>query len=103
MNQNEKSVKLQEAVQSTNPQAAGRLIVEMVLDADEDTAEIAADFIENEVGRFDWVNNWQVIKAKEDPVAKVQSYLTAYGLVADAQKIADAVDQMAAENPGRWK
>lgn len=103
MNQNRKTFKLQEAVETADPRVAGRLIVEMVLDADEDTTEIAADFIENEVGRFDWVNNWEVIKAKEDPVAKVQSYLDVYGLVADAGKIVAAIDQMASENPGRWK
>jgi len=103
MNQDEKTFKLQKAVETADTRIAGRLLVEILLDADEDTAEIAADFIENEVGRFDWTNNWAVIKAREDPVAKVQSYLDAYGLVADARKIVDAVDQMAAENPGRWK
>jgi hypothetical protein len=103
MNQNEKMAKLQEAVETADPRRAGRLIVELLLDADESVADIAADFIENEVGRFDWVNNWQVVRSKGDPLGKVQAYLDQYGLVADAQAVVDAIDQLAAENPGRWK
>lgn len=101
MNQNKKAFKLQEAVENSDPRIAGKLIVEIVLDADEDIAEIAADFIENEVGRLDWVNNWRVIKAREDVLAKVQSYLATYGLTVDAQEVINTVDRMAKENPGR--
>ncbi len=103
MNQNEKAFKLQNVVESGDARTAGRLVVELLLDADEDTAEIAADFIENEIGRHDWANNWSVIKAKENPLARVQAYLTNYGLVADPRKIVAAIDQMVAETPGRWK
>lgn len=101
--QNEKRAKLSRAVESADPKVAAAVIVEMMLDFEEDTAEIAADFIENEVGRFDWVNNWQVIRGREDPVAMVQAYLARYGLVANAQEIVNSIDQMAQDNPGRWK
>ena len=99
----DKNKKIQEAVENSNSQIAGKLIVELLLGADEDVAEIAADFIENEAGRLDWVNNWRVIKGRGDALAKVQSYLNTYGLVADAQEIVNTLDRMAEENPGRWK
>lgn len=103
MKQNEKAAKLQEAVESADLRRVGQLIVEIILDADESVEDIAADFIENEVGRFDWVNNWNLIRSREDPVAKVQTYLDQYGLVADAQGVVEAIDRMAEVNPGRWK
>lgn len=99
----EKFTKLRQAVESTNPREVGRIVVETILDADEDVQEIAADFIENEVGRLDWVNNWEVVKSKEDPVAKVQRFLSAYGLTANAAEIVSVIDSMTKENPGRWK
>ena len=101
--QNEKIARLQAAVEAPDNRTMGGLIVELLIELDEDPAEIAVDFIENEVGRLDWTANWQVIKEKEDPLAKVQTYLRDYGLMADAQEIVNIIDRMAVENPGRWK
>ncbi len=80
-------------------------IVEALLEEPETTPneEIAADFIENEVGRFDWVNNWQAIKKRGDPVARVRAYLLLYDLRANPVEIVNIIDQMAQNNPGRWK
>lgn len=103
MDQNEKLEKIEAAVQDRDLSRVAVLVVEMVLDAEEDVTEIAADFVENEVGRFDWVRNWEVIKEKEDPVAKVQHYLLTYGLMADAREVVNIIDQMARTNPGHWK
>lgn len=96
---------LRAATESGSRVDTARLIVEVFL-ADEDTdtvAEIAADFMEDEVGRFDWLTNWQVIRGREDPVAKVQAYLSEYGIAANAQEIVNYIDRMVTENPGRWK
>lgn len=93
--------KVRQAVESKDPVPA---IVEEILDTEEldSSEEIAADFIENEVGRFDWVNNWATIKAEGDPVAKVRAYLLIYDLRADPVKIVNIIDQMAQNNPGKW-
>ncbi len=101
--------KLGRAIESKNAQTAARLLVEILLDQGEDEAEteliqdVAADFIENEVGRFDWLRNWGVIRSQGDPVPKVQAYLDTYAITADARKIVAEIDRMAVENPGRWK
>jgi len=103
MEQNEKRSRIEEAVNDPGLQKAAALIVEVVLDDTEDVADIAADFVENEIGRFDWVNNWSVVRGKRDVVAMVQQYLTKYGLTADPVAVVAQIDQMASENPGRWK
>jgi len=96
---------LRAAMESGSRVDTAQLLAEVLL-ADEDTdtvAEIAADFMEDEVGRFDWITNWQVIREREDPVAKVQAYLDEYGIAANAQEIVNYIDRMVTENPGRWK
>lgn len=97
--------KLWQAVESKSDRFTAKMIVELLL-SDEDvesTQDVAADFIEDELGRFDWMNNWRVIREREDPVAKVQAYLDTYGIVADARQVVDYIDQMTVKNPGRWK
>jgi hypothetical protein len=93
--------KVRQAVESKDPVPA---IVEEILDTEEPDSpeEIAADFIENEVGRFDWTNNWAAIKAQEDPVAKVRAYLLIYDLRGDPVEIVNIIDRMAQNNPGKW-
>jgi hypothetical protein len=110
MDKNRKLAKLRAAVESVDPGAAARLIVETILEAGQfqgpeypDPEEIAADFIENEVGRFDWMVNWNKIKSKGNPVHKVMDYLETYGIDADPEEIVDIIDQMVIDNPGRWK
>jgi predicted nuclease with TOPRIM domain len=99
----EKFNRMRAAVESTDPKQTARMIVETLIDYGEDAEEIAADFIENEIGRLDWVNNWSVIRKTRDPVAMVQDYLTRYNLAGNAQEIVNIIDQMSARNPGRWK
>jgi hypothetical protein len=100
---NEKSTKLQEAVESPDLAVAAQAIVEVLLDDEVSVTDIAADFIEDEVGHYDWINNWNVVRSRTDPVQMVQEYLDRYGLVADAQAVVNVIDGMAKNNPGRWK
>jgi hypothetical protein len=97
--------RIRRAVESADPALTARLIAEAVLELDdsEPVAEIAADFIENEIGRHDWVNNWQLIRDRQDPVQRVQQYLDEYAIAADARQIVDHIDRMARLNPGLWK
>lgn len=100
---NEKATKLQEAIDSPDLAVAAQAVVEVLLDDEVSVADIAADFIEDEVGHYDWVNNWNVVRSRKDPVRMVQEYLDRYGLVADAQAVVNVIDGMAKNNPGRWK
>lgn len=100
MDKNQKRLKVQEAVESDHP---GQIIMELLLDADEDVGDIAADFIENEVGRFDWRNNLNVIKSRGNLLQMVQHYLQTYGLAANPQAVVDRIEQMAIQTPGSWK
>lgn len=93
---------MQKAVEAQTPRETGSAIVEVMLDS-EPAEEIAADFIENEVGRFDWVNNWRTIREREDPVQKVRAYLLLYDIRANPEEIVNIIDRMAQGNPGRWK
>jgi len=103
VNQNKKAERLQKALEDISCRSAGKLVVETLLNADEDAIEIAADFIEDEVGRFDWQSNWKTLKSKVNIIDKVQAYLKNYGLTANAQEIVNIIDSMSADNPGRWK
>lgn len=81
-------------------------IIEHVLNEeheDENLADIAADFVEDELGRLDWMGNWNLIRSRENPVQRIQSYLDTYGISADATQIAAYLDKLVASNPGRWK
>ena len=69
-------------------------------DSDQD---IASDFVENELGRFDWVANWKVVKQTEDPAARVKAYLDMYQIAADPLRIVAYIDRMAESNPNRWR
>lgn len=100
---NEKSTKLQEAIESPDLAVAAQAVVEVLLDDEVSVTDIAADFIEDEVGHYDWVNNWNVVRSRKDPVQMVQEYLDRYGLISDAQAIVNVIDEMAKNNPGRWK
>lgn len=93
------------AVESDDPVLTARLVAEALIEMDdsESVAEIAADFIENEVGRLDWINNWSVVREREDPVAMVQLYLDDFDIVADPVKIVEYIDRLARVNPGKWK
>jgi hypothetical protein len=96
--------RLRRAAESTGPETAA-LMVDLLLEEEdaEPIEEIAADFIENEVGHYDWVNNWPVIRNRGEALAKVQTYLDTYGIRADARLVVDEIERMLVENPGHWK
>jgi hypothetical protein len=64
--------------------------------------DIASDFIENELGRFDWVENWKLVKQDGSAVDRIEAYLSAYGIDVDPQEVAGYIDRMEDKNPGRW-
>lgn len=67
-----------------------------------DTADLAATFMEEEVGRFDWADNWPKIKAAGTAHQKVQDWLSALQIEHDPNEIVTYLDGMVAERKGRW-
>lgn len=68
-----------------------------------DLENIACDYVENEVGRLDWVNNWNVYKQKHNVVENVSTWLQSLGLNADPDAVIRCIDLMAETRPGKWQ
>lgn len=83
--------------------AISEAIVERIVELDDQPVEeIAADFVENEVGRFDWLQNWTLYKEKHDAFVKVRKYLSNHRINARPEEVIGEIDRMARSNPGRW-
>lgn len=66
--------------------------------------DLAADFIENEIGRHDWVNNWKSWQKKHpDHKERIRGWLERLGEPHDPQDIIDAIGRMVILTPGKWK
>lgn len=64
--------------------------------------DVAADFVEQEVGQHDWVRNWQQMRAAQDPVERVSSWMQGYQLRLDPAELVQRLDDMAALG-GAWR
>lgn len=67
-----------------------------------DTEDLALTFMEEEVGRFDWKNNWPKIKAAGTARQKVQDWLTALNVEHSPDEIVSFLDGMVDNRAGRW-
>lgn len=67
-----------------------------------DIDDLAATFIEQEVGRYDWKNNWTVYKSKPNLAGRVQAWLDMLNVRVGASELIAAVDQLVSRNTGRW-
>lgn len=69
-----------------------------------ETDDIAADFVENELGRHDWMNNWPKYKAKHGDVrGRIATWLANAGHVAEPEEIERTIERMMLTRPGRWR
>ena len=69
-----------------------------------ETEDIASDFIENEIGRHDWQNNWPAYKAKQPNLrGRIATWLANAGYVAEPEEIERTIDQLILTRPGRWR
>ena|ERR1051326_3173541 len=66
------------------------------------TANLACDYVEGEVGRYDWERNWAEQSRSQDLKARVAAWLQFYEIDHDPQAIIDYIDNMAATRPGKW-
>lgn len=66
--------------------------------------DLAADFIENEIGRHDWMNNWTVWKDKHpDYRERIRTWLEKLGENLPPEDLIQAIDRMKILVPGKWK
>ena len=66
-----------------------------------DTEDLALTFMEEEVGRFDWRNNWPKIKER-GARQKVQDWLSAIHVEHSPDEIVSYLDQLYDGRSGRW-
>ena len=71
-------------------------------ETDRETEDLALLFVEEEVGRFDWRNNWQKIRAAGVALQRIEAWLKAIKSGHDPDKIIEFIDRMARERSGRW-
>lgn len=67
-----------------------------------DTEDLALTFMEEEIGRHDWQNNWEKVKQRGDVLIRIQNWLDALRIKHDAQAILDYLDRLGKERVGRW-
>jgi hypothetical protein len=68
-----------------------------------DTEDLALTFLEEEIGRFDWQNNWKAVKAKGNVREKVQRWLKALNVEHNPDEIVAFLDDYTARQAGRWR
>lgn len=72
----------------------------------QDTEDIAFEFMEQEVGRLDWRNNWPKVKANLGPDGtrrKVEAWLRYMGIEYDPNLIIAFLDDMVTNRNGNWR
>lgn len=67
-----------------------------------DTEDLALSFVEEEVGRFDWVNNWQTLRKTADMRQRVQEWLSALRVEHSPDEIVSYLDRLVVERSGKW-
>jgi len=67
-----------------------------------DTEDLALTFMEEEIGRFDWVNNWPKIKEQGTARQRVQDWLSALQVEHNPDEIVSYLDKLLAERSGKW-
>jgi len=67
-----------------------------------DVDDLAATYVEEEVGRFDFKNNWEALKRRTNIQEKVRLWLEQLNVDTNPDEVIAVIDQMAASRPGRW-
>lgn len=61
--------------------------------------DLASDFIEQELGRYDWMNNWKAIQPADDKIAR---WLQAIGSDVPTEEVRDAIVHILTHRPKPW-
>lgn len=68
-----------------------------------DVEDLALTFVEEELGRYDWRNNWQRAKQAGNLRQRIIDWLNLIGTRhVDPDEIIDVVDRLVVERAGRW-
>ena len=68
-----------------------------------DTEDLALQFMEDEVGRFDFRNNWAKVKEKGDLRQRIREWLDVLHADGNPDEIVDYLDRLVAERAGNWR
>ena len=68
-----------------------------------DTEDAALQFIEDEVGRFDFRNNWAKVKEKGGVRQRIQQWLEALNADGNPDEIIEYLDRLVVDRAGNWR
>lgn len=70
----------------------------------QDLDDHVATFVEQELGRHDWANNWAVWKVKHpNYLNKIRKFFWQLGDDIDPNEIVQHIENMILTRPGRWR
>lgn len=67
-----------------------------------DVEDLALEFMETEVGRFDWIHNWPKVKATGTAPQRIKQWLEAMNVEASPDEIIEYLDNLVTKRAGRW-
>ena len=68
-----------------------------------DTEDLACQFMEDEVGRFDFRNNWAKVKEKGGVRQRIQQWLEALNADGNPDEIIEYLDRLVTDRAGNWR
>lgn len=75
-------------------------IIEMM--AAEEAEDMAANFVEQALGRHDWLNNWKRLKEKKEEEQRIRAWIGQYQIETDPQSIISVLDMWATGQHRQW-
>lgn len=68
-----------------------------------DTEDLALQFVEDELGRFDFRVNWAKVKEKGDVRQRIQQWLEALNADGNPDEIIEYLDRLVTDRAGNWR
>lgn len=68
-----------------------------------DTEDLSLLFVEDELGRFDFRNNWKKLKETRDVRLQIAQWLEALNVEANPDSIIEFLDRLSEERAGNWR
>jgi hypothetical protein len=68
-----------------------------------DTEDLACQFMEDEVGRFDFRTNWAKLKQTNNVRQRIQQWLEALKVEGNPDAIIEYLDRLVADRAGSWR
>lgn len=68
-----------------------------------DVEDLACQYLEDEVGRHDFRNNWAAVKKAGNIRLKIARWLDSLAVEAEPDAIIEYLDRLVAERAGNWR